>query len=63
MPYGLLARPQKPKTVLMGTGGASGLIDETATQTLQSEGMGTGVGVATNVLLDVLALRKVTYAA
>lgn len=58
MPYGLLAKTPKAKTVLMGTGGASGLIDETATQTLQSEGMGTGVGVATNVLLDVLALRK-----
>ena len=58
MPYGLLAKTPKAKTVLMGTGGASGLIDETATQTLQSEGMGTGVGVASNVLLDVLALRK-----
>jgi hypothetical protein len=58
MPFGLLAKTPKAKTVLMGTGGASGLIDETATQTLQSEGMGTGVGVASNVILDVLALRK-----
>ena len=52
MPFGLLAKTPKAKTVLMGTGGASGLIDETATQTLQSEGMGTGVGVASNVILD-----------
>ena len=57
-PYGLLAKFPKAKTVLMGTGGASGLIDEAATQTLQSEGMGTGIGVASNVILDVLALRK-----
>ena len=41
MPFGLLAKTPKAKTVLMGNGGASGLIDETATQTLQSEGMGT----------------------
>ena len=58
MPFGLLAKTPKAKTVLMGTGGASGLIDETATQTLQSEGMGTGVGVASNVILDLLALKK-----
>ncbi len=58
MPFGLLAKLPKAKTVLMGTGGASGLIDETATQTLQSEGMGTGIGVASNVILDVLALKK-----
>ena len=58
MPFGLLAKTPKAKTVLMGTGGASGLIDETATQTLQSEGIGTGVGVASNVILDLLALKK-----
>ena len=57
-PYGLLAKLPKAKTVLMGTGGASGLIDEAATQTLQSDGMGTGIGVASNVILDVLAMRK-----
>jgi len=58
MPFGLLAKTPKAKSVLMSTGAASGLIDETATQTLQSEGMGTGVGVASNVILDLLALKK-----
>ena len=58
MPYSLLAKAPKAKAVLMGTGGASGLIDQTATNTLNSEGMGTGVGVVSNVILDLLALRK-----
>ncbi len=58
MPYGLLAKAPRAKTVLMSTGATSGLIDETATQTLQSEGIGTGVGVASNVILDLLALKK-----
>ena len=58
MPFGLLAKTSKAKNVLMGTGAVSGLIDETATQTLQSEGAGTAVGIGTNVILDLLALRK-----
>jgi len=58
MPYSLLAKAPKAKAVLMGTGGASGLIDQAATNTLNSEGMGTGVGVVSNVILDLLALRK-----
>ena len=58
MPYGLLAKAPKAKTVLMGTGAASGLIDEAATKTLQSEGMGMGVGISANIILDILALKK-----
>ena len=58
MPFGLLAKTPKAKNVLMTTGAVSGLIDETATQTLQSEGAGTAVGIGTNVILDLLALRK-----
>jgi hypothetical protein len=58
VPYGLLAKTPKAKSVLMGTGAASGLIDEAASQTLQSEGMGTGVGIASNIILDLLALKK-----
>ena len=58
MPFGLLAKTPKAKNVLMSTGAVSGLIDETATQTLQSEGAGTAVGIGTNVILDLLALRK-----
>ena len=58
MPFGLLAKTSKAKNVLMGTGAVSGLIDETATQTLQSEGAGTAVGIGTNVILDLLALKK-----
>ena len=58
MPYGLLAKAPKAKAVLMSTGAASGLIDQAATETLQSEGMGTGVGIGANLILDILALRK-----
>ena len=58
MPYGLLAKTPKAKAVLMSTGAASGLIDQAATETLQSEGMGTGVGIGANLILDILALRK-----
>lgn len=58
MPYGLLAKAPKAKGVLMSTGAASGLVDQVATNTLDSEGMGTGVGVVTNVVLDLLAMKK-----
>ena len=58
MPYGLLASAPKAKVVLHGTGAASGLIDKTTTDVSQSEGVGTGAGVISNVLLDVLAIRK-----
>ena len=58
MPYGLLAKAPKAKAVLMSTGAVSGLIDQAATETLQSEGMGTGVGIGANLILDILALRK-----
>ena len=58
MPYGLLAKAPKAKGVLMTTGAASGVVDQTATDTLNSDGLGTGTGVVTNVILDLLAMRK-----
>ena len=58
MPYGLLAKAPKAKGVLMSTGAASGVVDQTATDTLNSDGLGTGTGVVTNVILDLLAMRK-----
>ena len=57
MPFGLLAKTPKAKTVLRYWW-CKWFADETATQTLQSEGMGTRIGVASNVILDLLALRK-----
>ena len=58
MPYGLIASSPKAKAVFHGTGAASGLIDKAATDVSQSEGVGTGAGVISNVLLDVLSIRK-----
>ena len=49
MPYGLIASSPKAKAVFHGTGAASGLIDKAATDVSQSEGVGTGAGVISNV--------------
>lgn len=57
-PGGILAKGAKARALLTGTGAVSGGVAETAERLTGSEGAGTGAGVATNVLLDIIALRR-----
>ena len=57
MPYGLLAKLPKAKAVLMGTGGASGLLDQSISNQY-GDTAGTIAGVSTNLIMDILALKK-----
>ena len=57
-PGGLLGRLSKAGKVMTTTGGVSGLVEEGAKDITGSQGVGTGVGVATNIALDIAALRR-----
>jgi len=57
-PGGLIAKGARARKIFAGTGAASGAIGETAEQLTDSGMVGTGVGVATNLALDLYALSR-----
>ena len=57
-PGGILGKGVKGRAMLYGTGFGSGAVGETAEQLSGSEGLGTAVGVGTNIIADILALRR-----
>jgi len=57
-PGGVLGKGVKGRAMLYGTGFGSWAVGETAEQLSGSEGLGTAVGVGTNIVADILALRR-----
>jgi len=56
-PGGLLGKTQKARNLFMGTGAASGAVDQAVTNQF-GDTTGTLTGVGTNIAMDLLALRK-----
>ena len=57
-PGGIIAKGAQAKKLFAATGAASGGIKEGVEAISGSDGMGTGVGIASNLILDVAALTK-----
>jgi hypothetical protein len=62
-PGGLFAKGAKARQLFATTGAASGLVAQGAEDISGSQGFGTGVGIGTNIGLDLLALRRGNLAA
>tara|TARA_B100001939_G_scaffold256904_1_gene223839 strand:+ start:1177 stop:3195 length:2019 start_codon:yes stop_codon:yes gene_type:complete len=56
-PGGLLGKTQKARNLFMGTGAASGAVDQAVTNQF-GDATGTITGVGTNLALDLFALKK-----
>lgn len=56
-PGGLLGKTQKARNLFMGTGAASGAVDQAVTNQF-GDTTGTLTGVGTNIAMDLLALKK-----
>ena len=57
-PGGIIAKGAKAKKLFAATGAISGGVKEGVEAISGSDGMGTGVGIASNLILDVAALTK-----
>jgi hypothetical protein len=57
-PGGLLGRASQAGKLMATTGAISGLVEEGAKDITGSGAVGTGVGIATNIALDIAALRR-----
>jgi len=57
-PGGVLGKGAKTKAILTGTGAFSGGVAEGVEQVTGSQGAGTVAGVGTNIVSDILALRR-----
>lgn len=57
-PGGILGKGAKTKAILTGTGAFSGGVAEGVEQVTGSQGVGTVAGVGTNIVSDILALRR-----
>lgn len=57
-PGGIIAKGAKAKKLFAATGAVSGVVKEGVEAISGSDGMGTGVGIASNLILDVAALTK-----
>tara|TARA_A100000171_G_scaffold964_2_gene1162 strand:+ start:4339 stop:6360 length:2022 start_codon:yes stop_codon:yes gene_type:complete len=57
-PGGLLGKTAKAKSLFTATGAAGGVVDQATTNITGNQNVGTGVGVASNILLDLYALKR-----
>ena len=57
-PGGIFGKTAKAKNLFMATGASSGVVKEATTDVTGSEGVGLGVGLATNIGADLYALSK-----
>jgi hypothetical protein len=57
-PGGLLGRASQAGKLMATTGAVSGLVEEGVKDITGSGAVGTGVGIATNIALDIAALRR-----
>jgi len=55
---GIFGKSSKAANTLMKTGAASGVVKQAVTDVADSEAVGTGVGVVTNIAADLYALKK-----